>query len=138
MRPIRVVTVPRLAGAGACLLAAVLTASAHHSVTGIFDVTRTSTVTGTITLLEWLNPHSYLHVEVREANGSVSKYTFESLPPAMMRRAGVNRELFLGAKEVGQVVTIRFNPAKADPHEGWITRITYPDGHFYQLSPDTR
>jgi hypothetical protein len=95
------------------------------------------TVTGKITKLEWINPHSYLHVEVQEG-GAADTYAFETLPPALMRRQGVNRELFLNGKEVGQTVTVKFNPGRVNPHEGWITRITYADGHFYQLSEDTR
>jgi hypothetical protein len=103
-------------------------------VTGIFDVSKESTVTGKIADLEWINPHSYVHVEVAEPNGAVTRYALETLPPALMRRAGINREMLLNGKAVGQVVTVTFNPGRQDPHEGWLNRITYADGHFFQLS----
>jgi hypothetical protein len=138
MRSIRPVTMNRLLVAGACLLAGALSASAHHSVTGVFDAAQTISVTGTIVKLEWVNPHSYLYVDVQKPGEAVTHYAFETLPPSMMRRAGVNRDMLLGGSEVGQVVTVRANPGRANPHEGWITRITYADGHFYQLSPDAR
>jgi hypothetical protein len=118
----------------AVLFQTAVPAFAHHSVTGIFDVTKTIEVTGRISKLEWINPHSYLFVDVQEGGQTVT-YAFETLPPAMMRRAGVNREALLGGRaDVGQTVTVKANPAKADPRSGWITLITYPDGHSYQLA----
>ena len=132
------ITPARMLAAAVCLLAGVLNAGAHHSVSGVFDVTKEVTVTGKITMLEWINPHTYLHVEVQQPNGTVEMYVFESLPPAYLRRSGVNKEGMLGGKEVGQTVTIKANPYRDKPHGGWITRITYADGHFYQLSADTR
>ena len=119
------------------LLGGAFSAAAHHSVSGVFDVTKEITVTGKITMLEWINPHTFLHVEVPEASGATT-YVFESLPPAFLRRSGVNKEGLLGGKEVGQTVTIVANPYRDKPRGGWITRITYADGHFYQLSADTR
>jgi hypothetical protein len=133
MRPIRAVTLTRFVGACAFLLAGVLSAFAHHSVTGVFDVTKEVTVTGKISKLEWVNPHSYVSMDVQEPNGTVTTYSLETLPPAHMRRNGINKEALMGGKDVGQVVTVQFNPAKADPHGGWIIRITYADKHFYQL-----
>lgn len=133
MRQVCSVTIPRGVGVVACLLLGVLSASAHHNVTGIFDVTKEVSVTGRIAKLEWINPHSFVYVDVQEPNGAVTQYTFESLPPAMLRRAGVTKEALLGGTDVGQVVTVKANPAKANPHGGWIVRITYADGHFYQL-----
>ena len=124
----------RLLTLGVLLFQAAVPAFAHHSVTGIFDVTKTIEVTGKISKLEWINPHSYLYVEAQEGGQTVT-YSFETLPPAMMRRAGVNREALLGGSpDVGQTVTVQANPAKADAHSGWITLITYPDGHSYQLA----
>jgi Family of unknown function (DUF6152) len=138
MRSIHPITPARVLVAAVCLLAGALSAAAHHSVSGVFDVTKEVTVTGKITMLEWINPHTYLHVDVQEPNGVVTTYVFESLPPAFLRRSGVNKEGLLGGKEVGTTVTVKANPYRDKPHGGWITRITYPDGHFYQLSPDTR
>ena len=138
MRPLCSITPARLFGAVVCLLAGVLSAAAHHSVSGVFDVTKEVSVTGKISMLEWINPHTFVHLDVQEPNGTVTTYVFESLPPAFLRRSGVNKEGLLGGKEVGQTVTIKANPYREKPHGGWITRITYADGHFYQLSPDTR
>ena len=133
MQPTRAVTIIRFVGAGAFLLAGVLSASAHHAVQSIFDVSKSVTVTGKISKLEWINPHSYVFLDVKEPDGTVTTYSLESLPPAHMRRNGINKEALLGGKYVGETVSIQFNPAKSDPHGGWIIRITYADKHFYQL-----
>ena len=138
MRPICSVTPRRIIGAGILLLVVAMSAAAHHSVSGVFDVTKEVTVTGKISTLEWINPHTFIHLDVTQPNGTVATYVFESLPPAFLRRSGVNKEGLLGGKEVGQTVTIKANPYRDKPHGGWITRITYSDGHFYQLSADTR
>lgn len=138
MRPICSVTLARFLGAGVCLLAGALSASAHHSVEGVFDAKKDMIVTGTISKLEWINPHIFVWLDVQDPNGLVSQYSFETLPPAMLRRAGVTKEALLGGNDVGQVVTVQANPARQNPRGGWITRITYSDGHFYQLSAVTQ
>jgi len=59
----------------ALLLAA--TTSAHHSVQAQFDIHKTFSVSGTVAKVEWLNPHSYLTINVKDAEGKVEKWGFE-------------------------------------------------------------
>src|ERR1700731_2510129 len=77
-------------------------ALAHHSATAEFDTSRTFTVKGTITRLEWVNPHVYLYADVKDESGNVTAYSFEGGPPGNLRRTGVMRTMF----NVGDVVTI--------------------------------
>jgi len=51
--------------------------SAHHSVQSVFDIHKTITVTGTIAKVEWINPHSYITVNAKDANGNTQKWGFE-------------------------------------------------------------
>jgi len=107
------------------------TAEAHHSVSGQFDVEKVDTWTGVITEIEWINPHIYLHLNVTEEDGNVTSWQMETLTPAMMRRGGLTKEMMLGT---GGEVTILGNPArKAGLHRAFMLKITYPDGHQYQL-----
>lgn len=107
---------------------------AHHSVSGAFDVRREVVVTGKIVKLEWINPHVFVHVEEMGRDGKVTTWAFESLPIHMFHRAGVTRKMLLGGQEEpGQVVTVKALPAHVTPNGGLITRISYADGHFYQL-----
>lgn len=114
----------------ALLLAPPASVFAHHSVAGAFDVTKEVVVTGKIVKLDWINPHIFVYVE--DAKGT--RWAFESLPIHMFHKAGVTRKMLLGGQdEPGQTVTVRALPAHVTPNAGLITRVSYADGHFYQL-----
>jgi Family of unknown function (DUF6152) len=101
-------------------------ASAHHSLTAEYDPTKSFTVTGTITKLEWVNPHVFFYADVKDDTGNVVPYTFGSLPPGLLRRAGVIRSMF----NVGDVVTFDAYVAKdGSKHLGYVTAIHFADGH---------
>ena len=75
-------------------LAAALPAApalAHHSVPGTFKVADTIALTGTVTKVDWINPHIYIYVDVKGKDGSVTNWKVETLPTNHMRRAGVTR-----------------------------------------------
>lgn len=63
------------------LLGLAIPAVAHHSVTAEFDTSKSFSVSGTITKIEWVNPHSYIYVDVKDDKGNVTNYSFESGPP---------------------------------------------------------
>jgi Family of unknown function (DUF6152) len=105
---------------------------AHHSVSGEFDLTKTATLKGVISRLDWINPHIYVYLDVSEADGATTTYLLETFPPPQMRRVGLTKELIMG--KPGEVVTITILPPKdGTKHIGYIERITYQDGHFNQL-----
>jgi hypothetical protein len=105
---------------------------AHHSVSGEFDMSKTVTLKGVISGLEWTNPHIYVRLDVSEENGAKNTWRLETFPPAQMRRVGLTKELLMGKS--GEVVTVSILPARdGTQHLGYIERITYQDGHFNQL-----
>lgn len=109
--------------------------SAHHSVSGQYDASRPLTLTGVISKVDWINPHIYLHLDVKEKDGAVTSWTLSTLPTAMMRRAGLTRESIQG--KPGEVVTITAIAARDESKKlGWISKITYADGHHVQLGRD--
>jgi len=108
------------------------TALAHHSVSGQFDMSKTATLKGVISRIDWINPHIFVHLDVSEENGTTTTYMLETFPPSQMRSAGLTKETLMG--KVGEVVTIAILPARdGTQHIGYIERITYQDGHFNQL-----
>ena len=110
-------------------------ALAHHSVGGEFDVRKIVTLNGVVSDVEWANPHIYIHVDVKEASGAVTTWRLESVPVAMMRKAGLSKEMLLGN---GQTATVEVYPARdGTPHLGFMAKITYADGHHYQFAPDS-
>jgi hypothetical protein len=110
----------------AVLLATPLSLSAHHSTTAEFDVQHRTTVSGTLTKVDWVNPHIVVFVDAGKDN-----WKFESNPPAWFRRVGVSRADF--AKAVGQKVTVEGNRAKDGSLYGYLLKITYADGNSLEL-----
>ena len=103
---------------------------AHHSVPGQFDVSKPMTLKGVISKVDWINPHIYVHLDVKESDGTTNTWALATLPTAMMRRAGLTRESLQG--KPGEEVTITAVPARdGSKHLGWINKITYADGHSF-------
>src|ERR1700726_918160 len=108
------------------LLLLAIPALAHHSATAEFDTSKTFTVKGTITKLEWINPHVYMYADVTDENGKGVPYSFETGPPGNLRRAGVLRTMF----NVGDVVTIEASvPKDGSKHLGLLRSMHFTDGH---------
>ena len=104
---------------------------AHHSVSGQFDLSKTATLKGVISRIDWINPHIFVYLDVSET-GVKNTWTLETFPPLRCGGAGLSKELIMG--QVREVVTIRILPARdGSKHLGYIERITYQDGHFNQL-----
>jgi hypothetical protein len=120
----------------AVTLAAGGIASAHHSLAGQFDVKKTITIEGVVSRVDWVNPHIYVHLDVKDAAGKVATWRLEGVPVAMARKSGLSKTMLQGN---GETVTVVAFPARdGTPHLGFIMKITYPDGHFYQFNPDPR
>lgn len=116
----------RLLAASLGLLLLAMPVLAHHSSTAEFDSSKTFTVKGTITKLEWFNPHVYMYADVTDENGKVTPYSFETGPPGNLRRAGVLKTMF----NVGDVVTIDASIAKdGSKHLGLLKAVHFADGH---------
>lgn len=84
----------------ASLLTAALPMMAHHSFAAEYDSTKTITVKGTVQKLDWVNPHAYFWVDVKDANGKVTTYAFEALSPNALARQGWNRNSLQKGEEV--------------------------------------
>ena len=91
----------------ALTLAAVLlisaSALAHHSFQAQFDINKPLTMKGTVSKVEWVNPHVYVHIDVKDDKGVVTKWEFETLGPGRMRAEGMSKQTF----GVGKVVTLK-------------------------------
>lgn len=103
-------------------------ASAHHSFAAEFDASKLVAITGTLTKLEWSNPHIYFYVDVKEPNGQVTTWTFEGANTGPIKRAGTSRLDFVN--NFGKVVTVYACPAKVTPHRGAAEQVKLPDGRI--------
>jgi uncharacterized protein DUF6152 len=108
------------------------TLSAHHSVQAVFDIHKTITVTGTVAKVEWINPHSYLTVNVKGADGNVQKWAFELGGQAALRRAGMSRADRGGLKP-GDEVTVSALPARDGSTNGALRELKLADGRDFKF-----
>jgi hypothetical protein len=106
--------------------------SAHHSVQAVFDIHKTITVTGTVAKVEWINPHSYLTVNVKDANGAIQKWAFELGGQAALRRAGMSRADRGGLKP-GDEVTVSALPARDGSTNGALRELKLADGRDFKF-----
>ena len=83
-------------------------ALAHHSFAAEFDDTKPVKLTGTVTKLEWTNPHIWFFMDVKEPNGTISNWGFEMGGPGQLLRAGWKRD----SMKIGDVVTVEARRAR--------------------------
>jgi hypothetical protein len=114
------------------LLLASAAVLAHHSVAGQFDVDQRVTLNGVISDIEWINPHIYIHLDVKDETGDVRTWRLESVPPSYLRKSRITRDMLMGG---GAEVAIDILLAHdGTPGLGFVRVIHYPDGHEYQLA----
>lgn len=90
-------------------LLAAIPLMAHHSLTAEFDLAKPITFTGTVKKVDWMNPHIYTVVEVKETNGSITAYRVEGSPPNALYRNGWRSDTL----KIGETVTVSGVRAKA-------------------------
>ena len=109
-------------------------AGAHHSVAGQFDVQHTVTLSGTVSKVNWVNPHLYIDFDVKSPAEQAATWRLEGVPVGMARKAGLTMSMLKGH---GETVTIVAHPARdGTAHLGYIIKISYPDGKVFQFSAD--
>jgi len=107
-------------------------AGAHHSFAATFDANALITVQGVITQVKLANPHSWIYLDVLDANNNVVHWGFEAQTPTALIRSGVKPDVF----KVGSTVTIRGCHARdVTKNEGAAREIVLADGRSYIIGP---
>ena len=120
--------VPGVLIATVALVVTVTPAFAHHGFGVVFDPTRCFDMQGTLTGIDWENPHAYVHMDVKDASGKVVSWNLETISPNSMKRAGTQKEDFLAG--VGKPVAVRACPTKAGgpKYKGEVELLEMTDG----------
>ena len=113
-----------ITAAGFGLLCAVAPLVAHHSFAAEYDKNRPIKFTGTVTKVEWMNPHIYYYVDVKDASGKVTNYAVEGGTPNSLRRQGWGKD----SLKTGDTVTVDGFMAKNGSNHVNGRTVTLPDG----------
>jgi hypothetical protein len=97
---------------------------AHHAESAEYDATKPVKVTGTIKKVEWMNPHIWFYVDVRDESGKVTTWGFSGGPPGMLMRRGITKDVL----KIGAVVNVEGSRAKDGSNNASGRRVTFPDG----------
>lgn len=115
---------PWVFGLAAALLAAALPAAAHHSFAAIFDAAKPVKVTGTVTRIEWMNPHTWIYLDAKQDDGKVEAWAFELGSPNRLMRYGWNQD----SLAEGATITITGSRARDGSLKAAADKVTLPDG----------
>jgi hypothetical protein len=107
----------------AALLSITAPALAHHA-RSEYDLSKTITLKGTVTKVEWTNPHALIFFDVTDSAGHVQNWHSITGGPSRMSRYGWTSETL----KPGDEITITGNPTKAGTNDIWLDRITLPGG----------
>ncbi len=89
-----------VAGTGLWLAGAAVPVSAHHAFAAEFESTKPVNFKGTVTKMEWTNPHVWLHIDVKKPDGTVENWAFEGGTPTVLFRRGFTKNSLLPGTEI--------------------------------------
>jgi len=106
------------------LLALAIPLAAHHSFAAEYDSSKPVDVTGTLTRVEWSNPHIWFYLDVKDDKGNITNWGFSAAPPGVLMRRGIQKEVL----KVGAVIHVKGFRAKDGSNNASGGTITFQDG----------
>jgi len=113
-----------VAGTVACLAGTALSLQAHHAFNAEFDANKPVSFSGTVTKVEWINPHVWMHMDVQMPNGKTENWGFEAGTPSVLFRRGFTKASLVP----GTKVKVDGYQAKDGTRRANGRDLTFPDG----------
>ena len=105
---------------------------AHHAFTAAFNNSKSMAVTGILSRVEWQNPHVWFYVDVKDANGTVTNWGFETASPNHLRNQDAElRQDFLS--NIGKTMSVKGYPAKGSEHKASASMVTFASGKVLKM-----
>ena len=97
---------------------------AHHSESAEYDASKPVKVTGVIKKVEWMNPHIWFYVDVKDESGKITTWGFSGGPPGMLLRRGITKDVL----KIGATINVEGSRAKDGSNNASGRKVTFPDG----------
>src|SRR5215471_4267516 len=117
----RITLAPLLIGV---VLSSAVPAFPHHSFSAEYDAAKPIKVTGVVKKVEWMNPHIWFYVDVKDDSGKVTTWGFSGGPPGMLQRRGITRDVL----KVGDIIKVEGFRAKDGSNNASGGNVTFADG----------
>ena len=117
---------------GVGLLSAAVPLVAHHSFAAEYDAQKAVKFTGTVTTMEWINPHAWIHIDVKKPDGTVEPWAIEAGTPNTLFRLGLTRESI----KTGTLINVDGYASRDGSKRANGRDLTLPDGRKLLMAPD--
>jgi hypothetical protein len=115
-----------------CLMASA-SLQAHHSLAGVYDMKAKDTeVSGTLTIIKFVNPHGSLHLAVKNPDGSTTEWVFTTGSATTLAERGIGKNS--NVLKAGDTITAKFIPARDGNKMGFLKSVTTADGKVIMIS----
>lgn len=105
---------------------------AHHSLAGVYDMKGEKEITGTLTKIQFVNPHGSMTIEVKNADGTMTDWKFTTGSATTLAERGIGKSS--NVLKAGDTITAKFIPARDGSPLGFLKSITLADGKVIMIS----
>jgi hypothetical protein len=106
------------------IVSAASAALAHHSFAAEYDSSKPVKVTGVLTKVEWMNPHIWFYLDVKDEAGKVTNWGFSAAPPGVLQRRGISKDVL----KLGATIRVEGFQARDGSNNASGGTVTFTDG----------